>query len=74
MSTPPLTTAPEAARHLALVPDAPCDHFHETTSHYDRAEKRLTFLLVCKACQTERVVETVQYEPRFEQHPAQLAA
>jgi hypothetical protein len=65
---------PRAARHLALVPDAPCDHIHETTSRYDHAEKRLTFLLVCDTCQTERVVETVHYEPHFEPHPPQLAA
>jgi hypothetical protein len=57
-----------------LVPDAPCDHFHETTSRYDRAEKRLTFLLVCRTCQTERVVESVRYEPRFEPYPQRLAA
>jgi hypothetical protein len=65
---------PEASRHLALVPDASCDHFHEPTSRYDHAEKRLTFVLVCHTCQTERVVETVPYEPHFEPHPPQLAA
>ena len=65
---------PEAARHLTLVPDAPCDHLHDTTSRYDHAQKRLTFLLVCHECQTERVVETVPYEPRFEPHWPRLAA
>jgi hypothetical protein len=65
---------PQAAPRLTLVPDAPCDHFHDTTSRYDHAEKRLTFLLVCHECQTERVVETVPYEPRFEPHRQQLAA
>jgi hypothetical protein len=28
----------------------------------------LTFLLVCYVCGTERVVERLPYEPRFEQH------
>jgi hypothetical protein len=69
MSTRPLTTG-----HLALVSDTPCDHFHEATSRYDHAKKRLTFLLVCPTCQTERVLETVPYEPRFEQYQTPLAA
>jgi hypothetical protein len=41
-----------------------CDHFHDSTSRYDAAEKVLTFLLVCRPCGIERVVETVGYEPR----------
>jgi hypothetical protein len=41
-----------------------CDHLHETTSRYDAAEKVLTFLLLCRTCGTEKVVETVEYEPR----------
>ncbi len=57
---------PGAARHLVAVPDATCDHLHDTTSRYDRAAKQLTFLLVCRACETERIVETMAYEPRFE--------
>jgi hypothetical protein len=42
-----------------------CDHFHESTSRYDHAAKVLTLLLVCPVCGTERVIETLEYEPRF---------
>jgi hypothetical protein len=41
-----------------------CDHLHQSTSRYDAAAKVLTFLLVCPACGVERVVETLDYEPR----------
>jgi hypothetical protein len=41
-----------------------CDHLHESTSRYDAAAKVLTFLLVCPTCGIERVVETLEYEPR----------
>jgi hypothetical protein len=41
-----------------------CDHLQDSTSRYDAAEKVLTFLLVCQICGIERVVETVEYEPR----------
>ena len=54
-----------SARHLALVPQPVCDHFHDTTSRYDRETKLLTFLRVCHVCETETVVESVTYEPRF---------
>jgi hypothetical protein len=47
----------------------PCDHLHDTTSHYDRAGKMLTFLLVCPVCGTETVIETLHYEPHFEPDP-----
>jgi hypothetical protein len=40
-----------------------CEHLHDSTSRYDAAEKVLTFLLVCRTCDTERVVETLEYEP-----------
>lgn len=60
-------STPKAARHLAAVPDATCEHLHDTTSRYDRREKQLTFLLVCDVCETEKVVERLPYEPRFEQ-------
>jgi hypothetical protein len=53
---------------------APCDHMHESTTRYNRHEKRLTFLLVCWTCGIEKVVETVHYQPRFEPHPATLPA
>jgi hypothetical protein len=41
-----------------------CEHLHDTTSRYDAARKLLTFLLVCRICGTEKVVETLEYEPR----------
>jgi hypothetical protein len=41
-----------------------CDHLHDTTSRYDAAQKLLTLLLVCRICGTEKVVETLEYEPR----------
>ena len=41
-----------------------CDHLHDSTSRYDAAEKVLSFLLVCRICGTEKVVEAVEYEPR----------
>jgi hypothetical protein len=44
----------------------PCNHLHDTTTRYDPAEKVLTFLLVCPVCRTERVLETLPYEPRFQ--------
>jgi hypothetical protein len=46
-----------------------CQHLQDTTTRYDRAQKLLTFLLVCPVCDTERVVQTVRYEPHF-QSPA----
>lgn len=42
-----------------------CDHLYDTTSRYDAAAKLLTFVLVCPVCRTERVIETLQYEPRL---------
>ena len=41
-----------------------CDHLHDSTSRYDAAEKVMTLLLVCPTCGIERVVETLDYEPR----------
>ena len=41
-----------------------CDHLEDSTSRYDAAEKVMTFLLVCRTCGIERVVETLEYEPR----------
>lgn len=43
-----------------------CDHLHDTTTRYDEVAKLLSFLIVCPVCATERVVETLEYEPRFE--------
>jgi hypothetical protein len=42
-----------------------CDHLHEQTSRYDAGTRMLSFLLVCPVCETERVVDTLEYEPRF---------
>ena len=41
-----------------------CEHLHDTTTRYDAGEKVLTFLRVCRPCGIERVVETLEYEPR----------
>jgi hypothetical protein len=41
-----------------------CDDLHDSTSRYDAAEGVMTFLLVCRTCGIERVVETLEYEPR----------
>jgi hypothetical protein len=43
-----------------------CDHVQEATTHYDVAEKLLSFVLVCQACGTEKLVDALHYEPRFE--------
>ena len=40
-----------------------CDHLHDTTTRYDHAAKRLDFLLVCPVCRTEKLIESVPYEP-----------
>jgi hypothetical protein len=56
------------------VGPASCDQLHESTSRYDRTAKRLTFLLVCPVCQTEKVIETCDYEARFQSHAATAPA
>jgi hypothetical protein len=48
-----------------IIEQMDCNHLHDTTSRYDPVEKLLTFLLFCPVCRTERVVETLRYEPRF---------
>ena len=47
-----------------------CDHLHDSTSRYDHQAKRLTFLLVCPVCRTEKVVDSIPYEPQFTPHEA----
>jgi hypothetical protein len=42
-----------------------CDHLHDSTSRYDHETKQLTFLLVCPVCDTERIVDSIPYEPRY---------
>jgi hypothetical protein len=53
------------ARRVVSLP-APCDHLHDTTTRYDHAQKRLTFLLVCPVCGTDKIVDVQHYEPRFQ--------
>ena len=52
---------------------ASCEHVHDSTTRYDHDRKLLTFLLVCSVCGTEKVVETMHYEPRFERHVRRAA-
>ena len=47
-----------------------CCHLHESTTRYDRDQKLLSFLLVCRVCGTERLVHRQPYEPRFERQAA----
>jgi hypothetical protein len=59
-----------------------CDHLHDTVSRYDHAAKRLELLLTCPVCETEKVIHSLAYEPRFEPsvpsvhalHPRERAA
>jgi ribosomal protein L44E len=54
-----------AARRVARHGEQPCDHLHDTTSRYDQAAKRLELLLTCPVCKTEKLVHSLEYEPRF---------
>jgi hypothetical protein len=68
-STPALrrsSRALTAVRRLVSRREVRCDHLHDTTTRYDRAAKRLDFLLVCAVCKTEKLIHSVEYEPRFE--------
>jgi hypothetical protein len=65
---------PSMIQMESITPPASCDHLHESTSRYDRAAKLLTFLLICPVCQTEKVIETRDYVPRFEPHAATQSA
>jgi hypothetical protein len=65
-STIPAEMTIEQWRRRVPRQPVPCDHLHDTTTRYDPVEKQLTFLLVCPICRTEQVVETRQYEPRFQ--------
>lgn len=53
---------------------AECDHLYETTSRYDRDAKRLDFFLFCPVCRTGRLIESLDYEPRFEPMLASVRA
>jgi hypothetical protein len=63
-----------AARRVVPLRAPSCDHMHATTTRYDHAARRLTFLLMCPVCGTEKVLETMPYEPRFEPTPQRRAA
>jgi hypothetical protein len=69
-STIPPGMSCEQWRRRRSARPAPCDHLHESTSRYDPVAKLLTFLLVCPVCDTEKVIETRHYEPRYQPHPA----
>jgi hypothetical protein len=58
------------ARRVVTLRPAPCGHLHDSTTRYDQEQKVLTFLLVCRVCGTEKVIESQHYEPRFEPTPA----
>jgi exodeoxyribonuclease-3 len=51
-----------------VVPLRPvaCDHLHDTTTHYDHDLKLLHFLLVCRVCGTEKLIETSGFRPAAE--------
>jgi hypothetical protein len=52
-------------RRRQPAPAQPCGHLHDTTTRYDHKRKLLTFVLICPVCETEKVIETQHYEPRF---------
>jgi hypothetical protein len=62
------------ARRVVPLRPVQCDHLHDTTSRYDHEHKQLSFLLVCSICGTEKLVETIPYEPHFEPHSAPSTA
>jgi hypothetical protein len=39
---------------------------HDSVSRYDHDAKRLELLLTCRVCETEKVIHSLAYEPRFE--------
>jgi hypothetical protein len=51
-----------------------CDHLHDTVSRYDHAAKRLELLLTCPVCETEKLIHSLAYEPRFEPSVATVHA
>lgn len=55
-----------AARRVARHGERRCDHLHDTVSRYDHAAKRLELLLTCPVCETEKVIHSLVYEPRFD--------
>ena len=67
---PDMTLRQWRSRGSARSQPIACEHIHDTTSRYDPVEERLTFLLVCPVCGTERVIETLRYAPRFQPLPS----
>jgi ribosomal protein L44E len=66
-------------RRVARHGERRCDHLHDTVSRYDHAAKRLELLLTCPVCETEKMIHSLAYEPRFEPsvhglHPREGAA
>ena len=57
------------ARRVVPLRPEPCDHLHDTTTRYDHARKQLRFLLVCHVCGTEKLIETIPYQPRYKPNP-----
>ena len=55
-----------AARRVARHGERRCDHLHDTVSRYDHAAKRLELLLTCPVCETDKVIHSLVYEPRFD--------
>jgi hypothetical protein len=69
-----LSRVAAAVRHLVPWRTPRCDHLHDTTTRYDHAAKRLDFFLVCPVCGTEKRIQSVPYEPRFERMGASVHA
>jgi ribosomal protein L44E len=63
-----------AARRVVRHGERHCDHLHDTVSRYDHAAKRLELLLTCPDCETEKVIHSLAYEPRFEPSVASVHA
>jgi hypothetical protein len=63
-----------AARRVGRHGEQPCDHLHDTVSRYDHAAKRLELLLTCPVCETETLIHSLAYEPRFEPSVASVHA
>jgi ribosomal protein L44E len=63
-----------AARRVARHGERRCDHLHDTVNRYDHAAKRLELLLTCPVCETEKLIHSLAYEPRFEPSVASVHA
>jgi ribosomal protein L44E len=63
-----------AARRVARHGERRCDHLHDTVSRYDHTAKRLELLLTCSVCETEKLIHSLAYEPRFEPSVASVHA